>query len=77
MCAYVRACVYVCVCVSIIGLSIGHNISMAVFGGTAPIVATALMRHTSDLASPAAMMIVAAVLSIAGVWSARRYFAVP
>lgn len=30
------------------GLSLGHNISMAAFGGTAPMMATAIMRDTGN-----------------------------
>ncbi len=35
------------------GVAIGYNISMAVFGGTAPLVSTLLIRATGDIAAPA------------------------
>ena len=35
------------------GLSIGHSISMAVFGGSAPLIATLLIQQTNNNASPA------------------------
>ena len=35
------------------GLSISHSISMAVFGGSTPFVATFLIQHTGNNAAPA------------------------
>ncbi|GFR43372.1 hypothetical protein Agub_g4444 [Astrephomene gubernaculifera] len=55
------------------GLSIGHNISMAAFGGTAPLAATALLRGTRDVASPAALLVVGAALSAGGALLLRRW----
>lgn len=55
------------------GLSIGHNISMAVFGGTAPMMATALLQGTGDIASPAALLIVSAALTAVGALQLRRW----
>ncbi len=46
------------------GLSIGHNISMAIFGGGAPFLATHLIQFTDNLAAPAYMLIIASVLSL-------------
>jgi len=46
------------------GLSIGHNISMAIFGGGAPFVATHLIQSTKDLAAPAYLLIVASFISL-------------
>lgn len=45
------------------GLSIGHNISMAIFGGGAPFLATAIIEQTNNLASPAYLLIAAGFLS--------------
>ncbi|MCX7338007.1 MAG: MFS transporter [Alphaproteobacteria bacterium] len=49
------------------GLSVAHNISMAVFGGGIPLIATKLIHFTGDLASPAYLLIVAAALSLLSV----------
>jgi len=46
------------------GLSISHNISMAIFGGGTPILATHLIQYTHNLASPAYLLIVASSLSL-------------
>lgn len=46
------------------GLSIGHNISMAIFGGGAPILATHLIQSTGDLSSPAYLLIGASAMSL-------------
>ena len=35
------------------GVAMGYNISMALFGGTAPLVSTLLIRATGDIAAPA------------------------
>lgn len=49
------------------GLSIGHNLSMALFGGTAPMVATHLINTTQDLASPAYWLMGMALLTLGSV----------
>ncbi len=46
------------------GLSIGHNISMAIFGGGAPFLAANLIEYTGNLASPAYLLIAASFLSL-------------
>lgn len=46
------------------GLSIGHNISMAIFGGGAPFLATKLIQGSESLTSPAYLLIAAAFLSL-------------
>ena len=46
------------------GLSIGHNISMAVFGGGAPFFAANLIEYTGNLAAPAYLLIAASFLSL-------------
>ncbi|MGD0465283.1 MAG: MFS transporter [Gammaproteobacteria bacterium] len=47
------------------GISIAHNISMACFGGTAPLAATYLIQQTEhDLLSPSYLLIIGAVISL-------------
>lgn len=46
------------------GLSIAHNISMAIFGGGAPFAATHLIQYTENLSSPAYLLIAASCLSL-------------
>lgn len=56
------------------GLSLSHNISMALFGGSAPFLATYLIEVTSDIAAPAYMLIVASLLCLCGLpLFAERY----
>jgi MHS family proline/betaine transporter-like MFS transporter len=50
------------------GLSLSHNLSMAIFGGTAPLVATYLIAETGNKASPAFYLMTAAVLSLLGLY---------
>lgn len=50
------------------GLSIGHNISMAIFGGSAPLLATELIQGTGNIASPAFLLIAASVLSLSSLF---------
>jgi MHS family proline/betaine transporter-like MFS transporter len=45
------------------GLSISHSISMAVFGGTAPFVATGLIHLTNNNASPALYLALGSLIS--------------
>lgn len=56
------------------GLSLGHNLSMALCGGTAPLVATALMDRTGSSMAPAGMLVVAAGLTLLGSAMARTRF---
>ncbi|MEU2109357.1 glycine betaine/L-proline transporter ProP [Streptomyces sp. NPDC019507] len=57
-------------------LSIGFNVSVSLFGGTTPLVVTALIGATGDVMMPAYYMMGAAVIGGAAVWfmaeSARR-----
>ena len=46
------------------GMAVGYNITVAVFGGTAPLVATWLIKETGDLASPAWYLAAVAVASL-------------
>lgn len=54
-------------------LSIGHNISMAAFGGTAPMMATGLLQGTRDIASPSALLTISAALTAAGALLLQRW----
>ncbi|MGP2441265.1 glycine betaine/L-proline transporter ProP [Streptomyces sp. JW3] len=49
-------------------LSIGFNISVSLFGGTTPLVVTALIGATGDLMMPAYYMMAAAVVGGVAVW---------
>lgn len=45
------------------GMALGYNISMALFGGTAPLVALALVAHTGNHSAPAYYLIACALAS--------------
>ena len=45
------------------GLAISHSISMAVFGGTAPFIATGLIQLTNNNAAPALYLGIASLIS--------------
>jgi MFS transporter, MHS family, proline/betaine transporter len=47
------------------GLSVGYNLAMAIFGGTAPLVATALISLTGDHTAPSWYLIAASVIVLA------------
>jgi MFS transporter, MHS family, proline/betaine transporter len=56
------------------GLSIAHSISMAVFGGTAPFIATGLIHLTNNNAAPALYLGIASLISaIAILFMKDRY----
>src|SRR5262249_29187179 len=46
------------------GLSLGYNLAMALFGGTAPLVATSLAHLTSDNAAPGFYIMAIAALTL-------------
>jgi MHS family proline/betaine transporter-like MFS transporter len=54
------------------GYSIGYNVSVALFGGTAPYVATWLTDRTGNPVAPAYYVIVAAVVTLATVLTMRE-----
>lgn len=54
------------------GYSIGYNTSVALFGGTAPYVATWLTDRTGNSLAPAYYVIVAAVISLATILTMRE-----
>jgi len=56
------------------GISIAHNISMAIFGGTLPSVALALVHFTGNSAAPAFYLIFAAVGSMLGLCLMKERF---
>jgi MHS family proline/betaine transporter-like MFS transporter len=47
------------------GVALGFNIAFTIFSGTAPLVATTLIRSTGLSAAPAFVMIVCGVLTLA------------
>ena len=51
-------------CVRCSASSIGYNVSMAAFGGTAPLIATYLITRTSDDFAPAYYLMAAALVSL-------------
>ncbi len=53
-------------------LSIGDNVTLAIFGGTAPAVATYLIERTSGNMSPAYYMIVFTLIAIMAMLSFRE-----
>jgi MHS family proline/betaine transporter-like MFS transporter len=54
------------------GFSIGYNASVALFGGTTPYIATWLVASTHDNVAPAYYLIVAAVVTLATVFTMRE-----
>ncbi len=55
------------------GVALVFNISFTIFSGTAPLVATTLIRDTGQLASPAFLMVGSAVLALLGSLWVERY----
>lgn len=54
------------------GVALVFNVSFTIFSGTAPLVATTLIRDTGQATSPAYMMMVSAVLALIGsIWVER------
>jgi MHS family proline/betaine transporter-like MFS transporter len=49
-------------------IAVGYNISLALFGGTAPLVATWLIHRTGDLTAPTMYLLVTAVISGIATW---------
>ena len=54
------------------GYSIGYNVSVAMFGGTAPYVATWLVARTGNDLAPAFYVIAAAIITLATVLTMRE-----
>jgi MHS family proline/betaine transporter-like MFS transporter len=55
------------------GVALVFNVSFTLFSGTAPLVATSLIERTGNNAAPAYMMIVSAILALAGSLFAGRF----
>lgn len=53
-------------------MATGYNITIAVFGGTAPLVATWLIQQTGDLTAPAWYLAVVAVISLVATLTLKR-----
>jgi hypothetical protein len=53
------------------GVALVFNVSFTLFSGTAPLVATTLIERTHNNASPAYMMIVSALIALAGSFVSR------
>lgn len=45
-------------------MAIGYNMTLALFGGTAPLVATWLIKTTGDLAAPAWYLLAIAAITL-------------
>lgn len=54
------------------GMSFAHNLSMTLFGGTAPIVATYLIKNTGNLAIPGIYLSATALVSLIGILATIR-----
>ena len=54
------------------GYSIGYNTSVAIFGGTAPYVATWLVAHTGSNLAPALYVVAAAIITFLTVLTMRE-----
>jgi len=54
------------------GFSLGYNLSVSAFGGTAPFLVTLLAAQTGDNASPALYIMAASVITLFVIYSARE-----
>lgn len=59
------------------GYSIGYNVSVALFGGTAPYIATWLVAETGNELAPAFYVIAAAIITLATIMTMRETAARP
>jgi MHS family proline/betaine transporter-like MFS transporter len=53
------------------GMSLAHNLSMAIFGGSAPHIATFLIKHTGYLVMPGVLLFLAALCSFCGLYKVK------
>ena len=54
------------------GVALVFNVSFTIFSGTAPLVATTLIRESSEVTAPALLMIGSGLLALAGsLWMGR------
>lgn len=56
------------------GMSIGYNVSLAIFGGTAPLVAMSLVNITKNNYSPAWYLIACAIISLLALLNIRESY---
>jgi len=54
------------------GFSLGYNLSVSLFGGTAPFLVTLLATRTGDAAAPALYIMAAAVVTLVVIYTARE-----
>lgn len=54
------------------GIGVSYNITLAIFGGTSPLVCTWLVSRTGDIAAPAYYLIIMAVVSFVATITLRR-----
>lgn len=54
------------------GVAVGYNISLAVFGGTSPLVATWLISKTGDITAPAYYVMAMAVISLIAAFNIKH-----
>jgi MHS family proline/betaine transporter-like MFS transporter len=55
------------------GVALVFNVSFTLFSGTAPLIATSLIDRTGSHTSPAYMMVVSAIIALAGSFFVERY----
>jgi hypothetical protein len=55
------------------GVALVFNVAFTIFSGTAPLVATSLIRDTSSPTSPAYLMMFSATLALIGSLWVKRY----
>jgi MFS family permease len=55
-----------------IGVALGYSVSVSIFGGLAPLVATSLIAQTGDPLSPSYYLVFTALLSLAALIATRR-----
>ena len=53
------------------GLGISYNIAAGVFGGTTPLIATALVQFSGNPIAPAALVIISSLITIGAAWKLR------
>lgn len=56
------------------GMALGYNFSLALFGGTAPLIAIALVAHTGNHFAPAYYLILCALVSLVALSQLRESF---
>ena len=56
-------------------IAVGYNLTFALFGGTAPLIATWLIKETGDLAAPAWFMAAAGVISLLTLFGLKGRYA--